>query len=62
MITLNLSQIAREFGVSRPTAYIIVRRDDFPPPIPQRLSLTGKRLPPQWEARLVWEWRKAQQA
>lgn len=56
MVTLNLSQIARLCEVSRPTAYLIVRREDFPPRLPQRLSLTGRLKPPEWDSKAVMLW------
>jgi predicted DNA-binding transcriptional regulator AlpA len=47
--SMNLTEFARHMGVSRPTAYKIVRSVGFPPP----LCLDGA---PRWSVAAIEEW------
>lgn len=53
-VGMNVTEIARLMGVSRPTAYKIVRCVGFPKPLQIK--------PPRWSAAEVAAWYKANRA
>lgn len=58
--TVNLSDIARALGVSRPTAYQYVRSVGFPQPLAVGSRPDGRRTPPRWNLQDIVAWRAAQ--
>lgn len=59
--TVNLTDLARALGVSRPTAYQYVRSVGFPAPIAVGKRPDGRNTPPRWNLQDVNAWRAAQQ-
>lgn len=55
--TINLTELAAMLGVSRPTAYQIVRSEGFPRPIPVGTRPDGRTTPPRWNVDSVNAWR-----
>jgi predicted DNA-binding transcriptional regulator AlpA len=58
--TVNLTDIARTLGVSRPTAYQYVRSVGFPLPIAVGPRPDGRTTPRRWKLDDVKAWQAAQ--
>lgn len=55
-LLLNLSELARYLGVSRPTAYKFINSTGFPAPVPIGLDERGRPLPRRWSADAIESW------
>jgi predicted DNA-binding transcriptional regulator AlpA len=53
---LNLTDLARLLGVSRPTAYKYVRSTGFPRPVVIGLDERGRPLPARWTMDAIETW------